>query len=262
MKSEGDYEAARTLFETYGVHFDPALRDEVVARVDRLRLPSYTGFVMPTLDAGPRRDGRDCGRRDLVFLRSHHADARVFAPVTGSGTNRRKTMQKLLLVMALATAPAAAFAQGPAAVAAGAGDRHREDSRRRGHPQRRPHPRGACRKARSAAGHSRAGPPRAARPDPLRRARARRRRRHPRRGGLGAGAAGDHPRSRGPGAGPADRARRAGRGRRPVGSVGRACGGAGPPDLHLRRAGGADRGAARRTTARRPTRWPIPKPPR
>ena len=54
MKSEGDYQAARTMFETYGVHFDPALRDEVVARVDRLRLPSYTGFVMPTLT--PVRD--------------------------------------------------------------------------------------------------------------------------------------------------------------------------------------------------------------
>jgi len=55
MKSEGDYDAARAFFEAYGVHFDPALRDEVVARVDRLRLPSYTGFVMPTLT--PRRDG-------------------------------------------------------------------------------------------------------------------------------------------------------------------------------------------------------------
>jgi len=54
IKGEGDYEAARTLFETYGVHFDPALRDEVVARVDRLRLPSYTGFVMPRLE--PVRD--------------------------------------------------------------------------------------------------------------------------------------------------------------------------------------------------------------
>src|SRR5262249_16552972 len=51
IKSEGDYEAARRLFETYGVHFDPKLRDEVVARVDRLKLPSYTGFVMPKLDA-------------------------------------------------------------------------------------------------------------------------------------------------------------------------------------------------------------------
>jgi dipeptidyl-peptidase-3 len=51
IKAEGDYEAARALFETYGVHFDPALRDEVVARVDRLHLPSYTAFVMPKLEA-------------------------------------------------------------------------------------------------------------------------------------------------------------------------------------------------------------------
>jgi dipeptidyl-peptidase III len=51
IKGEGDYDAAGTLVETYGVHFDPALRDEVVARVDRLGLPSYTGFVMPRLDA-------------------------------------------------------------------------------------------------------------------------------------------------------------------------------------------------------------------
>jgi dipeptidyl-peptidase-3 len=51
IKAEGDYPAAKQLFETYGVHFDPKLRDEVVARVDRLRLPSYTGFVMPRLEA-------------------------------------------------------------------------------------------------------------------------------------------------------------------------------------------------------------------
>jgi dipeptidyl-peptidase III len=51
IKGEGDYAAALALFDTYGVHFDPVLRDEVVARVDRLHLPSYTGFVMPRLDA-------------------------------------------------------------------------------------------------------------------------------------------------------------------------------------------------------------------
>jgi dipeptidyl-peptidase III len=56
IKSEGDYTAARQLFEEYGVHFDPHLRDEVVARVDRLKLPSYTGFVMPRLEA--RHDAR------------------------------------------------------------------------------------------------------------------------------------------------------------------------------------------------------------
>jgi dipeptidyl-peptidase-3 len=54
IKGEGDYAAALALVDTYGVHFDPALRDEVVARVDHLQLPSYTAFVMPRLE--PVRD--------------------------------------------------------------------------------------------------------------------------------------------------------------------------------------------------------------
>lgn len=49
IKSEGDHAAAVALFERFGIHFEPELRDEVVARVDALRLPSYTGFVQPTL---------------------------------------------------------------------------------------------------------------------------------------------------------------------------------------------------------------------
>jgi dipeptidyl-peptidase-3 len=56
IKGQGDYQAARALFEAHGVRFDPALRDEVVARVDALKLPSYTAFVMPRLE--PRRDAR------------------------------------------------------------------------------------------------------------------------------------------------------------------------------------------------------------
>jgi dipeptidyl-peptidase III len=55
IKAEGDYGAARALVEAYGVHFDPGIRDEVVGRVDRLNLPSYTGFVMPRLE--PQYDG-------------------------------------------------------------------------------------------------------------------------------------------------------------------------------------------------------------
>jgi dipeptidyl-peptidase-3 len=51
IKSEGDYDTAKALFDTYGVHFDPALRDEIVERVERLQMPSYTGFVQPRLDA-------------------------------------------------------------------------------------------------------------------------------------------------------------------------------------------------------------------
>ena len=57
IKAEGDYAAAAALVETYGVHFDPALRDEVVRRVDALNLPSYTGFVMPRLTPVYGADG-------------------------------------------------------------------------------------------------------------------------------------------------------------------------------------------------------------
>ena len=51
IKSEGDYAAAAKLFGDHGIHFDPKLRDEVVTRVDALKLPSYSGFVMPKLTA-------------------------------------------------------------------------------------------------------------------------------------------------------------------------------------------------------------------
>ena len=50
IKAEGDYVSAKALFETYGVHFDPTLRDEIVARVEHLNMPSYTGFVQPRLE--------------------------------------------------------------------------------------------------------------------------------------------------------------------------------------------------------------------
>jgi len=71
IKSTGDYRAARALFDAYGVHFDPALRDEVVARVDALNLPSYTGFVMPRLqpvldEAGEIVDVADSYPLDLA----------------------------------------------------------------------------------------------------------------------------------------------------------------------------------------------------
>ena len=58
IKAEGDLAAAKKLFDTYGIHFDPKLRDEVVARVAALKLPSYTGFVQPRLDAVTGTDGR------------------------------------------------------------------------------------------------------------------------------------------------------------------------------------------------------------
>jgi dipeptidyl-peptidase-3 len=57
IKAQGDYQAAKALFDTYGVSFDPKLRDQVVARVEKLNLPSYAGFVMPRLSPVVGQDG-------------------------------------------------------------------------------------------------------------------------------------------------------------------------------------------------------------
>ena len=88
IKAEGDYTAARRLFETYGVHFDPALRDEIVARVDRLRLPSYTGFVMPRLEAvygpdGAIADVRISYPQNLTMQMLEYSGKRMWGPPSG-----------------------------------------------------------------------------------------------------------------------------------------------------------------------------------
>jgi dipeptidyl-peptidase III len=58
IKSQGDFAAAKALVDGFGTHFDPVLRDEIVARVRRVDLPSYTGFVMPHLEPVHGADGR------------------------------------------------------------------------------------------------------------------------------------------------------------------------------------------------------------
>jgi len=49
IKAEGDYDAIKALVDKYGVHFDPALRDQVVARYKQLNLPTYWAGVNPQL---------------------------------------------------------------------------------------------------------------------------------------------------------------------------------------------------------------------
>ncbi len=51
LKSTGDYDGTKKLFDTYGIKFDPALRDEVLARYAKLDTPAYIGFVFPRLTA-------------------------------------------------------------------------------------------------------------------------------------------------------------------------------------------------------------------
>ena len=45
IKAEGDYDAIKALVEKYGVHFDPAVRDQVLARYQKLNLPNYFAGV-------------------------------------------------------------------------------------------------------------------------------------------------------------------------------------------------------------------------
>lgn len=47
IKSEGDFAAAQTLVETYGVKVDPDLHREVLARYEKLNIPPYSGFLNP-----------------------------------------------------------------------------------------------------------------------------------------------------------------------------------------------------------------------
>lgn len=49
IKAEGDYDAIKALVDKYGIHFDPALRDQVVARYKQLNLPTYYTGVYPML---------------------------------------------------------------------------------------------------------------------------------------------------------------------------------------------------------------------
>ena len=56
IKSEGDYEAARSLVERYAVKVDPELHAEVLSRYEKLDIAPYKGFLNPWLkpvyDAG------------------------------------------------------------------------------------------------------------------------------------------------------------------------------------------------------------------
>ena len=50
IKSEGDIAAAKALIDTYGYKIDTTLRDQVLARMEKLDRAVYTGFVMPKLE--------------------------------------------------------------------------------------------------------------------------------------------------------------------------------------------------------------------
>jgi dipeptidyl-peptidase-3 len=77
IKGEGDYDAIKALVNQYGVHFDPALRDQVVARYKKLDLPVYWAGINSDLTAHFDASGavtaveisypRDFARQQLAY---------------------------------------------------------------------------------------------------------------------------------------------------------------------------------------------------
>lgn len=49
IKSEGDYSACKDLIEGYGVKVDKNIHQEVLARVEKLEIPPYGGFINPVM---------------------------------------------------------------------------------------------------------------------------------------------------------------------------------------------------------------------
>jgi dipeptidyl-peptidase-3 len=81
IKAEGDYAAIKTLVDQYGVHFDPKVRDQVVARYKQLDLPTYwagiNAEVTASVDArGAASDVRIAYPRDAV--RQYLSYARMY----------------------------------------------------------------------------------------------------------------------------------------------------------------------------------------
>ena len=57
IKSEGDFEAARSLVERYAVKVDPQLHQEVLERYRKLNIAPYKGFINPWLKPITNRQG-------------------------------------------------------------------------------------------------------------------------------------------------------------------------------------------------------------
>jgi dipeptidyl-peptidase-3 len=58
IKAEGDYDAIKALVDKYGVHFDPALRDQVMERFNKLNVPAYWAGINSKLTAKFSAGGR------------------------------------------------------------------------------------------------------------------------------------------------------------------------------------------------------------
>jgi len=58
IKATGDYEGGKALVTKYGVHFDPAVRDDVIARYKKLQIPIYNSGIYADLSPVKDQSGK------------------------------------------------------------------------------------------------------------------------------------------------------------------------------------------------------------
>lgn len=85
ITSEGDYDAARSIVEKYGVRVDPVLHNEVLARYEKLNIAPYKGFINPVLepvmDNGEIKDVNISYPDDFTEQMLYYAKNYSFLPV-------------------------------------------------------------------------------------------------------------------------------------------------------------------------------------
>jgi dipeptidyl-peptidase-3 len=82
IKAEGDYGAAKALIGKYGIHFNTAWRDQVVARYRKLDLPTYWTGINPDLLPHYGANGR-IDRVDIVYPRNIVRQQLRYAEIAG-----------------------------------------------------------------------------------------------------------------------------------------------------------------------------------
>jgi dipeptidyl-peptidase-3 len=95
IKAEGDYDAIKALIDKYGVHFDPALRDQIISRYKKLDLPSYFAGVYPKLtESGAKVTMSYPG--DVVRQYVDYAEMYDSNLTSGAGTAAPQSKRKVL----------------------------------------------------------------------------------------------------------------------------------------------------------------------
>jgi dipeptidyl-peptidase-3 len=83
IKAEGDYDAIKGLIDKYGVHFDPAIRDQVVARYQKLNLPAYWAGINPELKANFDAQGK-ISNVDISYPRDYVKEQLGYSAMYGN----------------------------------------------------------------------------------------------------------------------------------------------------------------------------------